>query len=262
VLAVHARSFGLIATVTDNYLNIASQVNRGLDLTVAYGQDLPWNTRLNVDLQSTWQFKDTTALFADTVVDSNGFVGDPDWTGKLNFRLTKGEWTAFWGVDMIGKASDAESYADSNAAKTTFYKIHTEFTAYHNVSLQKKFDEWTLLGGVANLFNEEPPQVTQNAGNYNMTGRSVLASQYDYIGRRVFLSMTGQVLGRLGPGSANAGKAFRDFPERSTVSSGGAIRRFSFGGRLLVNAIIRGKPDNLDEIGQQFDRARWRRRSI
>jgi iron complex outermembrane receptor protein len=180
---------GLIATVTDNYLNIASQVNRGLDLTVSYAHELPWSTRLNVDLQSTWQFKDTTALFADTIVDSNGFVGDPDWTGKLNFRLTKGEWTAYWGVDMIGKASDAEDYADSNAAKTTFYKIHTEFTAYHNVSLQKKFDDWTLLGGVANLFDEAPPQVTQTAGNYNMVGRSVLASQYDYIGRRMFVSI-------------------------------------------------------------------------
>ena len=178
----------LITTVTDNYLNIAKQVNKGLDLTVNYGQELPWDVRMDVELQSTWQFKDTTALFADTVVDSNGFVGDPDWTGQLNFRFSKGDWTAYWGVDMIGKASDAEDYADSNAAGTTFYKIHTEFTAYHSLSLQKKFEDFTLLAGVANVFNEEPPQVTMAQGNYNMVGRSVLASQYDYIGRRMFVS--------------------------------------------------------------------------
>jgi iron complex outermembrane recepter protein len=178
----------LITTVTNNYLNIATQVNKGLDLTVNYGQELPWDVRMDVELQSTWQFKDTTALFADTVVDTNGFVGDPDWTGQLNFRFSKGDWTGFWGVDMVGKASDAEDYADHNAAKTTFYKVHTEFTAYHNISLQKKFEDFTLLGGVANLFNEAPPQVTQSAGNYNMVGRSVLSSQYDYIGRRVFVS--------------------------------------------------------------------------
>jgi hypothetical protein len=38
-----------------------------------------------------------------------------------------------------------------------------------------------------------------------------------------------------------------------------AIRRFCIGGRgqvQRVNAVIRGKPDNLDEIGQRFDRAR------
>jgi iron complex outermembrane receptor protein len=178
----------LITTVTDNYLNIAKQVNKGLDLTVNYGQELPWDVRMDVELQSTWQFKDTTALFADTVVDSNGFVGDPDWTGQLNFRFSKGDWTAYWGIDMIGKASDAEDYADSNTAKTTFYKVHTEFTAYHSLSLQKKFEDFTLLAGVANVFNEAPPQVTQSQGNYNMVGRSVLASQYDYIGRRMFVS--------------------------------------------------------------------------
>ncbi|WP_454759072.1 TonB-dependent receptor plug domain-containing protein [Caulobacter segnis] len=178
----------LITTVTDNYLNIAKQVNRGLDLTVNYGQDLPWDIRLDTELQSTWQFKDTTALFADTVVDSNGFVGDPDWTGQLNFRFTKGDWAALWGIDMIGKASDAEDYADKNTAGTTFYKVHTEFTAYHSLSLQKKFEDFTLLGGVANIFNEAPPQVTLSQGNYNTVGRSVLASQYDYIGRRMFVS--------------------------------------------------------------------------
>jgi iron complex outermembrane receptor protein len=180
----------LISNVTNNYLNIAEQKNRGIDLTVDYARDLPWDTKLSVELQSTWQLKDTTALFADTVVDSNGFVGDPDWTGQLVFTLEKGDLTGYWGIDMIGKASDAEDYADHSTAGTTFYKVHTEFVAYHNISVEKKFDKWTLLGGVANLFGEDPPQVTQAQGNYNMVGRSVLASQYDYIGRRLFVRMT------------------------------------------------------------------------
>jgi iron complex outermembrane receptor protein len=180
----------LITSITNNYINIAEQGNRGIDLTVRYGQELPWDTKLTVDLQSTWQLEDTTALFAGTLVDSNGFVGDPDWTGQLNFRLTKGEWTGFWGIDMVGKASDAEDYVDRNTAGTTFYKIHTEFTAYHSVSLQKKFDNWELLGGVANVFNEAPPAVSLGQGNYNTVGTSVLASQYDYIGRRMFVNIT------------------------------------------------------------------------
>jgi iron complex outermembrane receptor protein len=185
----NASTFNII-TITNNYLNIADQTNRGIDLTVRYATDLPWETKLTVDLQSTWQLKDTTALFADNVVDSNGFVGDPDWTGQLNFRLERGDVTAFWGVDMVGKASDAEDYADTAQSGAVKLKVHTEFTAYHNVSLQKKFDNVTLLGGVANLFDEAPPAVSQNAGNYNMTGYSVLSSQYDYIGRRVFVNIT------------------------------------------------------------------------
>ncbi|HQR91313.1 MAG TPA: TonB-dependent receptor, partial [Caulobacter sp.] len=180
----------LINSVTNNYLNIAEQANRGIDLTVRYGQELPWDSKLTVDLQTTWQLEDTTALFAGTTIDENGFVGDPDWTGQLNFRLTKGDWTGFWGIDMVGKASDAEDYADKNAAGTTFYKIHTEFTAYHSLSLQKKFDDWSILGGVANVFSEEPPAVSLGQGNYSTVGSSVLASQYDYFGRRLFVNIT------------------------------------------------------------------------
>lgn len=180
----------LINSVTNNYLNIAEQANRGIDLTVRYGQELPWDSKLTVDLQTTWQLEDTTALFAGTTIDENGFVGDPDWTGQLNFRLTKGDWTGFWGIDMVGKASDAEDYADKNAAGTTFYKIHTEFTAYHSLSLQKKFDDWSILGGVANVFSEEPPAVSLGQGNYDTVGSSVLASQYDYFGRRLFVNIT------------------------------------------------------------------------
>ena len=180
----------LINTVTNNYINIAEQTNRGIDLTVSYGHQLPWDVKMNVDLQSTWQLKDTIALFADTVEDNNGFVEDPDWTGRLNFRFTKNDWTAFWGVNMIGKASDAETEDTQNAAGTTFYKVHTEFTAYHNISLQKKFEGFTLLGGVSNVFNEAPPAVTLGQGEYSTVGGSVFASQYDYLGRRVFLNIS------------------------------------------------------------------------
>ena len=91
---------------------------------------------------------------------------------------------------MIGKASDAESYATQNTAGTTFYKVHTEFTAYHSLSLQKKFDDWTLLAGMANVFNETPPALTLGQGQYSTVGSSVLASQYDYIGRRMFVNIT------------------------------------------------------------------------
>ena len=168
----------------------AEAAQRAIALGGAFdGHDLPADIRMTIDLQSTWQLEDKKALFADFVEDNNGRVGDPDWTGQLNFRFSRGDWTGFWGIDMVGKASDAEFFDDRNAAGTTFYKIHTEFTAYHSLSLQKRFEDWSLVGGVANLFNELPPQVTMAQGDYNMVGRSVLSSQYDYIGRRVFLSM-------------------------------------------------------------------------
>lgn len=179
----------LITDITDNYINIAEQINRGIDLTVRYGVSLPWDIRMTTELQSTWQLKDTEAKFADTVEDLNGFVGDPDWTGQLNLSFQKGDWTGFWGVDMVGKASDAETEADTNTEKTLFYKVHTEFTAYHNVSLRRQFEGWSITGGVSNLFDEHPPAVSYLQGKYSTVGGSVLSSQYDYLGRRAFLNI-------------------------------------------------------------------------
>ncbi|USQ94618.1 TonB-dependent receptor plug domain-containing protein [Caulobacter sp. RL271] len=179
----------LVTDITDNYINIAEQINRGIDLTVRYGVQLPWDIRMTTELQSTWQLKDTEAKFADTVKDLNGLVGDPDWTGQLNLSFQKGDWTGFWGIDMVGKASDAETEADTNAAGTLFYKIHTEFTAYHNVSLRRQFEGWSITGGVSNLFDEHPPAVSYLQGQYSTVGGSVLSSQYDYLGRRAFLNI-------------------------------------------------------------------------
>ncbi len=181
-----------ITVVHDNYINIATQKNRGLDLTVRYRRDIPWSTKLTLDGQFTWQFEDKQALFADNVVDSNGQVGDPDFTGLVNARLDKGPWTATWSVELIGKASSAEQLGfDHNAARTIFYKVHTELVAYHSISLKRKFNDWSLMLGIANLFDRDPPSVTTlNLGAFNTIGRSILASQYDYTGRRFFIDVT------------------------------------------------------------------------
>ncbi|MDB5470018.1 MAG: TonB-dependent receptor [Caulobacter sp.] len=180
----------LITNVRDDFLNVAKQVNRGIDLTVSYARDLPWDTKLTVDLQSTWQLKDTIALFVDNTVDNNGDIGDPDWSGQLNFSLVHGDWTGFWGIDAIGKGSDAEDISDLSANGATGYKVHTEFTAYHSFSVEKKFATWRLLAGVANAFDEAPPAITQNLGQSNTEGYSVLSSQYDYVGRRFFMTFS------------------------------------------------------------------------
>ncbi|MBS0411541.1 MAG: TonB-dependent receptor [Proteobacteria bacterium] len=183
-----------ITVVHDNYLNIATQKNRGLDLTVRYRRDIPWGAKLTLDGQFTWQLEDKQALFANNVVDSNGQVGDPDFTGLANVRIDKGDWSATWSVDMIGKASSAEQLGfDTNASGTIHYKVHTEFVAFHSISVKKKFDTWSMTLGISNLFDRDPPSVTTlNLGAFNTVGRSVLASQYQegYYGRRFFIDVS------------------------------------------------------------------------
>lgn len=95
-----------IIDVNDSYLNVAEQVNNGLDLTTRYIHEFDFG-KLTIDTSATWTFKDTTALLAGSTTDQNGTTSEPDFTAIINARFDKGDWTFFWGVSMIGKQSDS-----------------------------------------------------------------------------------------------------------------------------------------------------------
>jgi iron complex outermembrane receptor protein len=199
-------SFDLL-TVDDAYVNVAEQRNRGLDLTIRYGHEFDFG-RLTIDSQFTWQLQDTTSLLATAgEIDYNGSTTEPDFTGQLNFRFDRGDWTVFYGIDMIGKTSDTElfggdvfpnsRYADlpnginsTNCAAAnsycTYYKQYAEFTSYHDMSIRKRMDDWTMTAGIQNLFDERPP--AQSAGQFKI-GTAAL-NLYDMVGRRAFISIS------------------------------------------------------------------------
>ncbi|MDO1558632.1 TonB-dependent receptor [Brevundimonas sp. 2R-24] len=118
-----------ILTVQNPYVNIAEQTNRGIDLSVRYGHEFGFGD-LTIDGQFTWQLQDVSQLFPDSPVqDLNGSTysyDGPDFSGNLNFRFDRGDWTLFWGVTMFGKASDLELYQaaglDETSAISRYYR--------------------------------------------------------------------------------------------------------------------------------------------
>ncbi len=181
----------LITEIRNPFINIAEQTNRALDLTVQYDHEFAWGD-FSLQSQLTWQLEDVVALFPGRRIDINGDVGEPDFVGNVDLRLDAGDFTYFWGVDMVGKASEAEDVGDRSASGATLYKVHTEFTAYHAASVRYNGDQWSLTGGISNLFDEQPPTLTRGGilGQYSTQGLSVLSSQYDYVGRRAFVRLT------------------------------------------------------------------------
>lgn len=186
-----------IITVNNSYVNVAAQTNRGIDLTVRYNHEFSFGD-LSLDGQFTWQLEDrTTLLGTATPEDTNGETTEPDFTGQFNIRFDRGDWTAFWAVDMIGKASDTEEvgadvflssrYSSVVGVPTpVYYKQYTEFTAYHDFSLRYRMDDWTFQAGVQNVFDERPP--AQSAGQFRV-GTAAL-NLYDMVGRRGFISVS------------------------------------------------------------------------
>ena len=181
-----------VTIINDNYLNVASQKNRGLDFNSRYQHEFTAG-KLRIDGQFTWQFEDVTNLLeSGTPDDHNGETTEPDFTGAINTRFDHDDWTINWAIDMYGKASDTELidggdiHTSTRYNKSLYSKQYTEFTAYHSLTVRKKFDKLTLQLGVLNLFDELPP--AQSAGQFRV-GVSAL-NAYDLRGRRVTFEVT------------------------------------------------------------------------
>ena len=57
----------------------------------------------------------------------------------------------------------------------------------HYMSVRYTTDRWQVTGGVRNLFDEEPPTISQ--GYHNRVGNAPLYSGYDYFGREAFVQL-------------------------------------------------------------------------
>jgi len=175
-----------VTIINDNYLNVASQKNRGLDFNSRYQHEFTAG-KLTIDGQFTWQFEDVTNLLEGGEPDDhNGETTEPDFTGVINTRFDHNDWTVNWAVDMYGKASDTELidggdiHSSTRYNKNLYSKQYTEFTAYHSLTVRKKFDNLSVQLGVLNVFDELPP--AQSAGQFRI-GVSAL-NAYDLRGRR------------------------------------------------------------------------------
>lgn len=184
-----------VDNIRDSFINIASQKNRGWDVSALYRTNLPWGD-LSVETQHTFQTEDVRALFAETSEDLNGEVGDPEWVGRLNLTLDRGPWSFFWGTQFIGSSSNHASFGGDTATyrgETVRVVLKTDAVIYHAASVTREFEDWGLTArlGVANVFDEEPPRLTTlNLGEVSTIGNSAFYSQYDWLGRRFFLNVT------------------------------------------------------------------------
>ena len=213
-----------IQFVENSYVNVAEQINRGMDLTIRYQHEFDFG-RLTVDGQFTWQFQDDVQLLgASATEDYNGstfnFDG-PDFTGQINTRFDHGDWTFNWSIDMLGKGSDTENFntdlfrsatyltqcrrttdnvvglctallgtgplattttAGVSLSPFAYFKQYVEFYATHDLSVRRKYNDWTFSAGVQNVFDERPP--SQSPGQFRV-GTAAL-NAYDVIGRRAF----------------------------------------------------------------------------
>lgn len=184
----------LIATVTDNFINIAQQSVSGVDVAATYTRDFSFGT-LTLDTSHTFTTDSEFQLLpTSTPQDFTGEAGRPEWVGEVSLTLDRGPWSMFWGADFIGETSNVESFGGTTGTyfgRPVTFKLETEQTTYHNVSLKRELPyDLSIRVGVSNVFDEHPPAVTTlNLGEYSTVGISAFYSQYDWLGRRFFVNV-------------------------------------------------------------------------
>lgn len=190
-------SFLNILQVRDSFLNINNQFNRGLDVNVRYTHEFNFG-ELVFEFDGAWTFEDVVDLFDGTTGgfetdDFNGTIGDPDFSGNARLRFNRGDWTYTWGTQFVGRASNDELFGASlftyRGRPDTYFKQFAESTIYHSASVRYRSDDWTLIVGIDNLFDEDPPAVSSGA----TTRRGVaplVGTQYDLRGRTAFATVS------------------------------------------------------------------------
>jgi iron complex outermembrane recepter protein len=196
----HAITNG-IENIRDSFINIAQQKNSGWDVAAQWRTTTPLG-ELSIDTQHTFQDEDVLAFFASTPEDLNGLLGDPKWVGRLDLNLDRGPWSFYYGVQFIGASSSRQHYIDTTGTHTGSYRgteyrviLETDDITYHAASVTRNFEDLGLsvLFGVSNLFDEEPPRLSNIgdvAGEVTTVGNSAFYSQYDWVGRNYFLNLT------------------------------------------------------------------------
>jgi iron complex outermembrane receptor protein len=185
----------LVEEVTDNYLNIATQQSRGIDIDAVYKQSFNFGD-LTLHGQAAYQLEDEQQLLPSSdPLEQNGLIGNPEWVGNFDATLETGPFEFFWGLRYVGETSNAERFGSQPQTyqlQPVRYVLGTDEFFYHNVSVAVEPDEGLNVRlGISNLFDEEPPFVTELSGEFDSTiGNVPVVSNYDFFGRTVFLNIS------------------------------------------------------------------------
>lgn len=180
-----------ILTINDSYVNIARQQSEGIDLTARYQRDLGFgdltmNARASYILNWESQLRN-----ASTPTRLHDRIGNPRWVANMNSRLDVDDWTFYWAANFVSEADNQQFFASPTL---TYFGQQArpvrkvEFYQTHDLSVRRRFDNWSLQVGVQNIFDEAPNFISASS-NAGRTGNFPRSSQYDYLGRRAYFNV-------------------------------------------------------------------------
>ena len=173
--------------VIDSYVNIATDVVKGLDYNLRYRNDVgPGQVALNVAVSYT-PTQEQMLFDDEPAINSAGDIGSPRYSGTADLAYSVDNWLVRWGTEWVGEMSGYERRKLDPA--TSIYNLRTPNYFLHHLSAQVRAHEWTATVGDRNVFNVNPPEISATSW-YSVFGNAPLVSSYDFAGRTAFIKLS------------------------------------------------------------------------
>ncbi|NNC97403.1 MAG: TonB-dependent receptor [Gammaproteobacteria bacterium] len=195
------------------FLNRDLESTEGLDVNISFdkpltlferafdfGADLNLNRTINNKLVESEI--DGNGDRIEEVTEFDGRFGFPNWQGNLSLRAEFNEYRLTWGTRYIGEVEQfGDEYSDINGLSSTCFgpsqddllcKDVNFAGSYltHSLSLFYRGDQYTIGGGVSNIFGKAPPLV--DSAQVLATNNTPIGYGYDLNGRTFFINLGGK----------------------------------------------------------------------
>lgn len=190
--ANHPTAPNAIVDVFQKYVNVNQQKVRGYDLLTRFDKDFSFG-KLDIEGQATYMIEDFEEFFSTssasgfTSNDRNGAISRPKLSANLRTQLKRGDFSYTWFMNYVDETksltlSPTTTYFGYTGAQRD---IVAEDRLYHTVSVRYSQPKWSVLFGIQNLFDAEPPTISSGvATRYGNV--PAFATQYDLLGRSFF----------------------------------------------------------------------------
>jgi iron complex outermembrane receptor protein len=186
-----------ITNVYATFVNINRERERGYDLQFNWSNDFSFG-KLSADAEITYTLSDVTQLFSTSAASGFNsservkYPGSPQVVGLAHVSWNRGDWTVTWQGEYTGATASYDADNPQPYFGATGYILKDLPSQFrHSLSVGYDTGKWGVTGGVRNLFNAKPPQISNAACLNQCSGlignTQVDASQYDWFGRTYFV---------------------------------------------------------------------------
>jgi len=214
----------LVSDVFAGFINLDQESVRGLDINATFGKEVAMfgtNVDFGLNIRANHLIERSSLFINDdgnqTFNDRAGEFSLPKWTGRTTFTADVDDFRFTWQVRYTGPVAQNADFVDefSDAFGNGPDGMPTGFVSntclgggqgavagdgvfcrdvgfaneqfLHTVSIRYRFDGFTLIAGVDNIFDTAPPQV--DGTEVLSIANTAIGNGYDYDGREFFFSV-------------------------------------------------------------------------